>query len=180
MISGIYAITNTLNKKTYFGSSYDCKTRFRKHKEALKANRHCNPHLQAAWNKYGEDRFVFKVVLLIEKQYLLDYEQRFIASNPNGYNIAKDATAPMTGRKHTEECKAKMRERMLGNNYGAGNTSHTGQSQPAEVKEKIGKALKGNKHLLGHKHTEATKEKIRQKLLGNTHLADFYKLQEAL
>jgi hypothetical protein len=43
-ISGIYKIINKINNKYYVGSS-----------------KHINPHLQNAWNKYGQNNFDFVI-----------------------------------------------------------------------------------------------------------------------
>ena len=51
---GIYKITNLKNNKGYIGQSTDIKTRWINHKRELRNNIHRNPHLQNAFNKYGE------------------------------------------------------------------------------------------------------------------------------
>lgn len=47
---GIYRII--INGKSYVGSSFNIEIRLRQHKSDLSCNRHCNPYLQAAYNKY--------------------------------------------------------------------------------------------------------------------------------
>ena len=56
---GIYMIFNTINDKCYVGSSKNIYERKRQHLKELKNNRHHSNHLQRAWNKYGEDSFIF-------------------------------------------------------------------------------------------------------------------------
>ena len=56
MKSGIYIITNLINKKSYYGSSYDITGRWSDHKWMLKNNCHDNPYLQNSWNKYGTNK----------------------------------------------------------------------------------------------------------------------------
>lgn len=53
-MSGVYQIYNTETNKRYIGSSIDVQRRLKEHLRNLKANRHCNQHLQNAWNKYKE------------------------------------------------------------------------------------------------------------------------------
>lgn len=62
MTSGIYCIENKKNNKRYIGSSVDIEDRFRHHKSSLRHNRHSNKHLQASWEKYGEDSFEFFII----------------------------------------------------------------------------------------------------------------------
>lgn len=59
---GIYKIQNIVNNKIYIGQSIDIITRWYNHKNELNGNRHCNSHLQGAWNKYGESNFTFEVI----------------------------------------------------------------------------------------------------------------------
>lgn len=69
MISCVYKITNIINNKYYIGSTVDFKNRKRQHLSELKNNKHDNKHLQASFNKYGEEAFSFEVIehVLINK-----------------------------------------------------------------------------------------------------------------
>jgi len=62
MARGIYKIINVVNNKFYVGSAVDFTARKRRHWWALRSQRHANKHLQAAWNKYGEESFKFLIV----------------------------------------------------------------------------------------------------------------------
>ena len=134
---GIYEIINLDDGKmtSYVGSSADVKRRWLAHANALRGGYHSNPHLQRAWNKYGEGAFAFCVLEQVDTQKdLLKREQYFLnrAFEVGGtYNIAKDAAAPMSGLHLSEEHK-----------------------------RKIGKALMGNQHLLGHKHSQEARRKM--------------------
>lgn len=78
-IQGIYKITNIINNKIYIGSSTDIKKRWHGHKYDLRKNKHCNTHLQNAWNKYGEDNFKFEIIALIyDIEMILPIEQFYI------------------------------------------------------------------------------------------------------
>ena len=59
---GIYKITNQVNGKVYVGQSNDIYIRRCCHKSELRKNRHHNIHLQGAWNKYGEENFIFETI----------------------------------------------------------------------------------------------------------------------
>lgn len=59
---GIYKITCLKNNMVYIGQSTCLKTRIRNHKGSLKRSSHTNTHLQNAWNKYGENNFIFEII----------------------------------------------------------------------------------------------------------------------
>lgn len=88
---GIYRIRNLNNNKCYYGSAKDIKRRWSKHKSQLKYQRHENIILQRAWNKYGEEVFVFEVVELCDVDDLLNVEQKYLDLNPE-YNMGKQAS----------------------------------------------------------------------------------------
>jgi len=60
MNTGIYKIKNKVNGKFYIGQTGDS---FQSRWDKLKNNNHHNKHLQAAYNKYGEDNFEFEVII---------------------------------------------------------------------------------------------------------------------
>ena len=72
---GIYKIENKVNGKVYIGQSIDIDTRWYNHRNELNGNRHCNEHLQNAWNKYGEHSFEF---IIIEECTLDNIDEREI------------------------------------------------------------------------------------------------------
>lgn len=53
-MSGIYQIYNPINNKRYIGSSINVERRLKEHLRNLEKNRHCNDHLQSAYNKYKD------------------------------------------------------------------------------------------------------------------------------
>ena len=94
--AGVYAIWNLVNSKMYIGSSVNMFERLRFHRKLLRRQAHFSPHLQAAWNMYGEEQFVADVVELVYFPSNLVYvEQYWInALRPwkNGYNSRIIAT----------------------------------------------------------------------------------------
>lgn len=95
--SGIYIITNLINKKFYLGSSMNLKKRKATHLSTLRNKKHHNKHLQNAWNKYGEKNFEFDIVEYIEDENLLkEVEQFYIddfkltKNRKQCYNIANN------------------------------------------------------------------------------------------
>jgi group I intron endonuclease len=61
-MSGIYIWLNTINFKVYVGKTINFKNRLKSHKKLLRKNKHFNSHLQNAWNQYGENSFIFKII----------------------------------------------------------------------------------------------------------------------
>ena len=83
-VSGIYKIVNKINGKYYVGSSIDIfggtnhEGRLKRHLKRLRKGIHENPHLQNAWNKYGEKNFNFMLVEEVNKDVLLLTEQKYL------------------------------------------------------------------------------------------------------
>ena len=113
----IYVISNRESYKGYVGQATDLERRIASHKYLLSVGRHSNPHLQAAYNKYGWQAFE---VLVIERDLEVDEldsrEMFWIwhtkANDPElGYNIVENPSrSPMLGRAHTEAAKKAMSE----------------------------------------------------------------------
>lgn len=57
--SGIYQIRCRQNGKIYIGSAINLHVRWRGHRRDLCNGVHVNPHLQSAWNLYGEESSAF-------------------------------------------------------------------------------------------------------------------------
>lgn len=88
---GIYRIKNIINNKCYYGSSKNINRRWSKHKSQLKYYRHENVILQRAWNKYGENSFIFEIIEECDLNNLLLTEQKYLDLNPE-YNIGRQAS----------------------------------------------------------------------------------------
>lgn len=110
MASGIYQIRNTVNGKIYIGSTQSFAKRRKRHFDLLCSTSHPNPKLQAAFNKYGIDAFVFEPLEECSVSELLSVEQRYLDALDYGenYNLALIAGSPMRGRKHSDAARAKM------------------------------------------------------------------------
>jgi group I intron endonuclease len=114
--AGIYKVTCTANHKVYIGSTTEIRKRWYWHCGDLRRGVHHNRHLQFAWNKYGEQAFVFEILELVmfveylhdREQYWLDYYQAY--DSAKGFNHGKVARAPWLGRTHSEETKQKLSE----------------------------------------------------------------------
>lgn len=116
--SGIYTITNRETGRVYVGSAVRLGYRWGNHRSMLRRNRHPSVILQYAWNKYGENAFVFAVVEVVpDKADLIAREQAWIdqlqSFGPRGYNLTPNAGSQL-GFKMSDEAKAKMRAAKLG------------------------------------------------------------------
>jgi len=107
MNSGIYTITNKMNGHRYVGSAVDLGARFSHHLHHLREEKHCNGHLQNAWNKYGEDAFLFEVVEEWEPEFLISMEQWWMNMLQPEYNIVPVAGSSL-GRKFSDETISKL------------------------------------------------------------------------
>ena len=165
MKSGIYEIRNKINGKRYIGSAVNVRRRLSRHKNNLRRGAHPNPHLNSAWNKYGEDSFDFKIIVHCPKEELIMREQEVIDNFHPEYNIRAVADSNL-GMKWSEETRKKMSE------------SHTGELHPnwgihlsEETREKISRSLTRElhynwgkrrelNHMWGRHHSEETRKKL--------------------
>lgn len=148
----IYKIVNLVNDKFYVGSTIHKKVRFRQHRKLLRGNRHHCKHLQAAWNKYGEEKFDFCVVEEVpESVSLQQVEDRWLKTHVGQtycYNTGHSSDAPWR-------------------NAPAYKTPNFGRPVTEEQKQQISQTLKDfyaqdyyNHPRVGKQHTEETKAKI--------------------
>lgn len=177
---GIYRITNKENGHTYigktgvsFGDRWDC------HRAQLNGGYHDNPGLQAEWNEYGKDAFEFCVVeTTTDKSSLNDLERLYIAEyRKNGvcYNIGDGGDESwlkgshvgdeakkkigeknrinMTGRKLSEEVRAKMSESQKIRN------SNMTSEEKAAISERLSQVNKGRKWSDDSKNRFSDKQK---------------------
>lgn len=122
--SGIYQIKNLINNKIYIGCAFLLGNRKWRHFKELRLNIHSNSKLQNAFNKYGEENFVFEIIELCEKKILIEREQYYLNTllhadiedsyfDKNGYNICRVAKNS-AGFKHSEETKIKISKTQMG------------------------------------------------------------------
>lgn len=159
---GIYKILNTETDHFYIGSAVDLGRRKTRHFSELRNQKHNNPRLQAAWNKYGEEKFVFLVLELVANRadlYLA--EDRWLSGHPGAsycYNIGMAAISPMLGMcgeksptwgyRHTLDAKAKIAAAGKGRKASAETLAKRsaklkGRIISQEQREQISKTLSG-------------------------------------
>jgi group I intron endonuclease len=146
----IYKIRNVVNDKFYVGSTTNTETRFKDHRRRLRKGKHHCKHLQAAWNKYGEDCFKFEVIEVVKDDSALwNAENVWLTQwvgRPECYNSGRSAEAPNRGLPKEEN-------------------PLTGRVRPPEVNAQVSQTLKEhyaeNEHpRQGKKHTSETLAKI--------------------
>ena len=84
--SGLYAIRNKTNGRTYIGSSINTNRRISQHFSNLKHGRHHSPRLQKDYNLMGESAFEYSFQF-VEENKLMDYERYFIDKINPFYNV---------------------------------------------------------------------------------------------
>lgn len=117
MNTGIYAIEGKIGE-IYVGSAVSIPKRKREHYTALRKGKHPNRHLQAAFDKYGESYFTFKVLEIVkDTSKLLYYEQLWLdiafTSADTVYNILTKAGNSL-GFRFTDEQKQKVSKALTG------------------------------------------------------------------
>jgi group I intron endonuclease len=101
-VSGVYEIRHIPTGRRYIGSAVHYGKRKKLHLTQLRHGKHHNRYLQNAWNKYGEDQFEFRLLLVCDAAMVLDYEQRCMDGLSPEFNIAPTAGSAL-GVKHTEK-----------------------------------------------------------------------------
>jgi group I intron endonuclease len=111
MSSGVYYIKNIITEKGYIGSSKHVNKRKIQHFSKLRKNKHTNTHLQNSWNKYGEENFIFSIIITCPKEYIYKLEQWFLSKGSYNceYNICKEVNLPPK-LIFTKELRLKMSE----------------------------------------------------------------------
>lgn len=167
----IYKIRNVVNQKFYVGSTGNKRERFRTHRNKLRSSKHHCAHLQAAWNKCGEDCFVFEVVEVVssidELQKAEDVWLSEWVGNENCYNHGLRSGAPWRGvakelhpnfgRVMSEDQKGVLRKARL-----AQPDPRIGKKHTEETKQRISTAKMANpsKYWQGKTRSDETKIKI--------------------
>ncbi len=114
-VCGLYKLVNRVTGQCYVGQSQRVKKRIKEHFRLLRLNKHTNPHLQNAYNKYGPDAFYGAIEVECADLAELDrLEESFLQGDAwfdesTIYNIADFAKAPMRGKTHSEEVRQRIR-----------------------------------------------------------------------
>ena len=114
--TGIYQIRNITTNKIYIGSTNNLKRRYNQHLNSLNKNKHENPYLQAAWNKYGANNFIFEIIEFCQEDVQFVVEQYWLDKffGKNCYNINEEAIKPPNtkGKKKNITEQGKIRKKL--------------------------------------------------------------------
>lgn len=105
----VYRIVCQATDECYVGSSAYVQSRKSDHWQKLYKNGHANIHLQRAFNKYGQESFIFEVLERPSIAKLIEREQYWIDALNPAYNIRKVAESNL-GLKKSESARAKRRQ----------------------------------------------------------------------
>ena len=167
----IYKIINAVNGKFYVGSTTNAAERFRVHRNRLRKGTHHAKHLQAAWNKYGEDAFVFHVIqTVLDGESLQAAEQAWLDEHVGKeycYNKSKYSDTPMRGiikelhpnfgKKLTYDQKELLRQARSNQDCPRTGKTHTEETKQL-IREK--KLVNPTRAWLGKERDAETKAKI--------------------
>lgn len=163
--SGVYEILNTVTGKRYIGSAVRFNPRWNGHRVHLKRGSHHSRGLQSAWLKYGPSAFIFRPIIICEKQMVLFYEQIALDALQPEYNSLKIAGSCI-GREVTAETRAKISRQNAGRKRSPEFVERLRQTMTgSHLSPERAAKLIGNKHALGHKHSDEWK---RQNSIRNT------------
>lgn len=168
-MAAIYKITNLINNKVYIGRATNFLKRKNSHLCYLRKGNHSNSHLQASWDKYGEENFVFEVLEVCEKEDLGNKEYEWVTllkstQTEFGYNIQ------IVNGNETYEISDETRIKMSNSQKGRVTSEETrrkqsearkGRVNSIETRERISNSLKGKKA----NHSEEQKEASRKRAI---------------
>jgi len=173
-------IRNTANGKVYDGSSVEIERRWQYHKRELRNKTHFNPHLQSAWNKYGESSFEFSILEECIEEVLIQREKAWIKQHNSmdkrfGYNINDPETRVISQATRDKISKAQKGKHKSAKEQERLRSIWIGRKHTPEAIEnmKIAKALQkmlNPKPIRTYKfrHSEETKAKMREHALRRT------------
>lgn len=186
----IYEIFNIVNSKKYVGQAIDYERRWKAHINELNRNgkNDYNKHFQNAWNKYGQECFMFIILETVEantqeelqnklneleKQYIREWN---LLDDRYGYNVAEGGHNGYCLAGYTEEQRKvvykkqseTMKEKYANGYVNPNKGKHISEEQKQRLREiHLGKSPtqeaieKGRLKRIGkHYHTKESKAKI--------------------
>ena len=166
--SGIYLLTNLLNKDQYVGQSIDLGKRFTKYFTLSYLKNKNTLVISRALIKYGYANFSISILEYCDKDILNEREQYYMDIIKPVYNTLKIAGSS-SGYKHTQESKDK-RSLSLKGKYTGTNSLLYGRTHTEQTKELMSSMRKGQDNsFYGKTHTDESRDLIKQKAIGRKH-----------
>lgn len=161
---GIYKIVNLINGKVYIGQTKESfQRRFWLHRWKLRNDSHDNTHLQRSWNKYGEDKFSFEIVEVLNEDTVESIDEKEIKwiqrykSKTGVYNIQPGGQPKQLHQYVSSEQRKRTgelnRQRMLGSKL-----SEETKKKMSETKK--GKRIRTKRDTLSDEQAKAIKEML--------------------
>lgn len=94
MIGYIYKIKNQQTQDIYVGSTLRIDQRWGEHKLLARSGKHHSIIFQRAWDKYGEEAFVFEIIEKCDECSVLELEQHYISMLSPKYNVSPIVGSP--------------------------------------------------------------------------------------
>lgn len=159
-MTGIYCIENTANGNKYVGLAKDIAARFRHHRCLFRNGIHPNAHMQAAWDKYGEEAFQFYILEEVPKEKLRQAEMEWI-SNLNTFHNGYNMTAGGDGQHECYLTEAQKRH-LSEINMGPRNPNY-GLKRSAETRRKMSEAMSKPRGSMSEAHRKAISDSSKGK-----------------
>ena len=146
--SGIYMWKNSINGKRYIGSSENLNRRFKEYFNIYYLLKNNSMYICNSLIKHGYSNFSLIILEYCEPSKCLIREKHYWDLFNPEYNLAKDPTAPFSGRKHSDKTKTKMSDALTGENhpmFGKTGENHPnyGKTHSDETKTIMSEAKKG-------------------------------------
>lgn len=173
-LGGLYEIRNTVNGKIYIGSTNNLLRREKEHFKELRKGEHHSITLQRAFDKYGEESFVFTEICRCPDDRLIELEQSLLDSTKaaeTGYNISPFANSGFRGRTWSESHKAWLSELRTGQYDGENNPffgqKHTPETRARMRLNQVNRTGEAN-GFFGKSHSVEAREKMSRSRVGVT------------
>jgi group I intron endonuclease len=194
-IPAVYKFTCLPTKRIYIGSSIMCLKRKNEHYRDLRNNRHHCTRLQRAYNVHGKSNLIFEVLEYCNYEEIIQREQHYldtllfaqeyinsgrkdnrfrilgmnikpIAGSSLGHKWSMESRLKITGRKRSEEFKAKLSKSLSGENHPLFGTKLSDKHKKIfsdMAKERVGE----KNHFYGKVHSSDTKLRMSLAKLNN-------------
>ena len=164
LCGGVYEILNLATGKMYIGATSRFSQRWSGHRMQLQKNAHHSYKLQNAWNKYGENEFIFRVLEVVpdgEQAARIISEQKWIDRKKPQYNVSLFAGGSRAGLKSTEQHRANLRAALQRPaTQKALSARWKGKTQSDEHRAARAVGMRGNTNGKGKKISDEERERL--------------------